>query len=206
MRSSINILILILVVSKLYSIGIEPFDSLKTAYIASDETIIYEKSSRQSKVLTTLKLLDFVTLQSNTNFILANGQSENWYYVDTGVISSEQMVLTKKGWIYPTFKGWVLEQFLLGKNLFKPVTNIEEIFFNASYVEFSIDYHVYRDGMYKCRLINEKTNKVVKGKIYHYRNILSFDFKNLYYIDTNNAIKSRYAEITILTNKGKFPF
>lgn len=193
------LLIALVCCKKSYSEELIPFDEMKTFYVAEDNTPVYEKPGYQEKSIIELNILDFVYLIEKTELNTSNGNIENWYFVDTSKKTNFNANI-------PTIKGWILSKYLLGKNHFKPVKKMQEMFIIATYPDWSDYYHIYPNGTFISKNPFDKKSKGYRGKVYKYKNIISLNFKEFFYYNEEGELQGRFSDVEVITNKKKFPF
>ncbi len=163
-----------------------------SVYILEDGAPLYEEPNQNSEMLLKLEILHSVYILGSTNLIKQN-RKEEWFY-----INSRKAVSYDIG--APIIKGWIERKYIFGKEGFKSVKKIQEVFIMASYVEFGVVYHIMSNGTLEYKYL-EGNSKVRRAKIYRFKNILSLGNKEFLYYDKDENLNARYTEIQIITNK-----
>ncbi|URA10265.1 hypothetical protein [Thermospira aquatica] len=168
MRSLLFILVICVISNGVYSIEIKPFGS-NSVYVIDREVELFEQPSANSMKLMQLPYLQCVNILGKTNIIMAsNSNVTEWFYIDSGMSSNQEMVLTDNGWKVLTIQGWTERRHLAGKNDFKPVKKIQEMFIEAFDEEGGVVYYrIYSNGTYRIitkNLVYNVDNKSLKGK------------------------------------------
>ncbi len=213
MRKKIFITYFMLFVSihffDLFGREIQPFGKLGEVYVISDNASLFEKPSASSKELLKVPIFRCVRILDSKSTFSSNEGKKEWYYVDSGIVSNESMVNTKEGWKYITIKGWIERKYLAGKDDFRKVSKINEMFVSILYTEDGIDFHIRSDGTFSYKFGDDP--KLYYGNIYQCKkntNFFSFNHMEFFYYLIDNVIEvpsPAVSDIKILTDKSQFP-
>jgi hypothetical protein len=188
--------------SYLFGEEIQPFGKMGEVYIIQDNTPLYEKADISSCLILRLNRLQLVYILKTTNLIRSHFQ-EKWIYIDSQQVTNEYY---RAG--TPTIKGWVERKYLIGKNDFEKIDQIDEMFISISYAEYGVDYHIYSNGIFIYKFGDEK--KLYKGNVYRCKvntNFFSLNYAEFFWYSNNVVeVPSPFvSKITVLTNKSDFP-
>jgi hypothetical protein len=204
---------LLFIINQVYSEELVPFNSSGKIIVAEDKTPLYEKPIKKSKVLVRLSITHEVKLIDNKT-IQVNGKPEKWCYIDSGTLEEPaKLIKGEYGWESVTYKGWVLEENLAGKNNFKLVSKVEEMFILVRIPDTEHQYHFYIDGTVKYRRIDSL--ELLNARLYQFRNIytvalrvVSKDIFSIWLVldEKSKSLSSPFFEVEVIKDKKKFPF
>jgi hypothetical protein len=168
MRKIIFLLLIFLNISFLYSS--DKFLPEKIYLVLGNNVNVREKPDIKSKVITKLKIADRVKMIKKSNYQYNNGNIiGNWVFIDTNQYNNNER--------NETYKGWVLDYYLVGNDQFKVVNEFYKLKLEGYYGDYYICYEFNRDGSYKQKYYDmyidrqKKDVKFYNGILYGYKNI-----------------------------------
>jgi len=141
-----------------------------TYLISGNNVNVREDLNDKSRVLIKLKIADRVKIIKKSNIEYKNRSiAGKWVLIDTNYTKTYD----KKD----TYKGWVLDYYLIGNDDFKVVKDFYDLKLEGYYGDYYICYEFKKDGSYKqiyYDLYNDPQKRNIKhfyGKLYGYKNI-----------------------------------
>ncbi|MGB4268778.1 MAG: hypothetical protein WBK20_06305 [Spirochaetota bacterium] len=166
-----NIIVVIIILLHTYLVYGKNRFLPENVYLVSDNNVnVMEKPDIKSRIITKLNIADRVKLISKSGKKYeSNNIKGEWVYIDT-----------KKNKNYKddeTYKGWIIDIYLVGDEQFKIVNKFYKLKLEGYYGDYYIYYEINKDGSYLQKYYDmyldkeKKSMKFYSGHLYQYRNI-----------------------------------